>query len=142
MRVSDFSGNTPLDGKSGSRGSSSRPIDDAKGDTIEISGNRRGIPAHDSRKLSEIQKNIENGVYVKPALTNAIVEKLLGANALEKEKETDDTVALCCDECEDIPDIRKDRVDEAKKKVSSDEYSDSKILERIVDRILEQFGIR
>jgi hypothetical protein len=142
MRVGDVTGNTPLDGKSKSRGSSSGYPGDCKGDTLEISGNSRRKTAHDSRKLAEIQKNIENGVYIKPALTNEIVEKLLGANALEKEKDTDDTVAQCCDEYKDIPDIRKDRVEETRKKVSSDEYSDSKILERIVDRILEQFGIR
>ncbi|MCK4655970.1 MAG: hypothetical protein KAT85_03040 [candidate division Zixibacteria bacterium] len=142
MRVGDVTGNTPLDGNSKSRGGKSRSPDNGKGDTLEISGNGRGKTAHDSRKLAEIQKNIKNGVYIKPALTKAIVEKLLGANALGKEKDTDDTVAQCCDEYEDIPDIRKDRVEEARKKVSSDGYSDSKILERIVDRILEQFGIR
>lgn len=142
MHVGDVTGNTPLDGKSKSRRSSSRSPDNGKGDTLEISGNGRGKTAHDSRKLAEIQKNIKNGVYIKPALTNAIVEKLLGANALEKEKDTDDTVALGSDEYEDTPDIRKDRVEEARKKVTSDEYSDSKILERIVDRLLEQFGIR
>jgi hypothetical protein len=142
MHVGDVTGNTPLDGKSKSRCSSGRSPGDGMGDTIEISGNAGRRTAHDSRKLAEIQKNIENGVYRKPALTNAIVAKLLGANALEKEKDTDDTVARCCDEYEDIPDVRKERVEEARRKVSSDEYSDRKVLERIVDRLLEQFGIR
>lgn len=39
------------------------------------------------------------------------------------------------------PDVRKDKVREARENIIAGKYSDSKVLDEIVDRLIDQFGL-
>ena len=42
---------------------------------------------------------------------------------------------------DEIPDIRKEKVEEARLKVSTGRYPDKSVLKQVVDKMLDQFGI-
>jgi hypothetical protein len=62
----------------------------------------------------ELKRNIKDGVYTKPSLAREIAEKLIGKNAFGEKRSTDDVAAIFREQCGDMPDIRLDRVDEAR----------------------------
>jgi anti-sigma28 factor (negative regulator of flagellin synthesis) len=39
------------------------------------------------------------------------------------------------------PEIRKDKVEEARENIIAGKYKDSKVMDEIVDRLIEQFGL-
>jgi anti-sigma28 factor (negative regulator of flagellin synthesis) len=40
-----------------------------------------------------------------------------------------------------VPEVRKDKVEEARENIIAGKYKDSRVMDEIVDRLIEQFGL-
>jgi hypothetical protein len=139
MRVDDVMGKTPSDGDRKAQASEKRPKENAGSDRLEISrGGRR--TKRSARELADIKRNIKNSVYTKPSMARAVAERLIGENVFSR-RGTDDT-AENGEQVRDSSEIRSDRVEDARKKVSHGEYSRDEVLRTIIERIMGKFGIR
>ncbi len=142
MRVDGIMGKTPPDRDSRPENREKGPAEKAGRDNLEMSEDGKRQASHSDRKLADIRRNIKNGVYTRPSFVNSIAEKMIGRKALDGEGGKGEILQECCGEDTDIPDVRHDRVKDARRKVSLDKYSNSKVLRTIADRILEKLGIR
>ncbi len=140
MRVDDAMDSAIPDGDRRTKTSMTRFERKPRTDKLDISPESRQVE-RSADELADIRIKIENGVYTRPCQLSAIAEKLIGEN-LFGDKSADDPQADRGEQPVDISGIRPDRVDEARKKASRGEYSSSKVLQSIIERILGQFGIR
>jgi len=51
------------------------------------------------------------------------------------------TLEKCGKECENIPDVRSDKVDEARAKLESGEYISEEVVSKIAERLMNKFGL-
>jgi len=140
MYIGDYSGLKPSHDSSIRDRSAVRSTGFQRTDRIDIStevGKRNGV---DRDRLTVIQRRVENGVYFKSSLAGSVADRIIDSNDLEGSllmgaEKTDDSG----NEME-TSDIRRDKVDEVKKRVKSGKYGDGKIVKIIADRLLDQLA--
>jgi anti-sigma28 factor (negative regulator of flagellin synthesis) len=103
-------------------------------DRIEISrAAKRRSPSLDTR-LTDVKTKIREGMYTKPSLADSIADNLMRSHDLEGSPQ------MGTDRVNDSSEIRQDKVDEAKQRISSGEYSDDRVMKIIADRILHRLS--
>ncbi|MFH1893686.1 MAG: hypothetical protein ABIK83_13510 [Candidatus Zixiibacteriota bacterium] len=140
MRIGDYSGLKA----SHNNGMRNKPAVRSTGyqrtDRIDISTEmerRRGVEID---RLAAIRTGADNGIYFRPSLARSVAERIIDSNDLEGSllmgaEKTDDSGNE-----RETSDVRRDRVDEVKKRLSSGKYSDGEIVKIIADRLLDQLA--
>lgn len=142
MRVNEINSGFPSSDGPRRKGRKSHSARESTKDQTKIPDSGAYQKEHGSKGLSDIKKKVENGFYTNPAHAEKIADKMIDRNALEGEKGSGDGVNESPDKSDESSGVRRDRVEEVRKKVSVRDYSDSEVLGRIVDRLMKQFGIR
>ena len=142
MRVDNVIGRVPFD--RGRQGKCFKDSDAKHGrtDKVEVSRSAKEQIMNNAHKLANMRKNIENGVYAKPSISKAMTDKPIYTNVPDEKRHTEEIESKYFEVYDDLPDVRYDRIEKAKRRISSGEYSDSKVVETIADRVMEQFGFR
>ena len=143
MRVGDLADNAWPDGplRAGtSRIKLGRKSETDRMDRPRISS-ESGNCRHSATELAGIRARIKDGVYSRPSLIGAIVDKLIGGNVFDKNG-AGDTEENHREQPEDVSEMRRGRVEQARRKVSRGEYSRGDVLQSIIDKLLDQLGIR
>ncbi len=113
---------------------SRRNYSKGKGDRVELSAfseNSRG-------KLASVRRMIEEGVYTRPSFTEAIAEKIMDSDALNRSDDSVDKSPPQGPRNSDIPDERRKKIENARKKIRSGDYLTSRVLDKIASRLINQ----
>ena len=89
-------------------------------------------------KLARVRRMIGEGVYSRPSFTEAIAEKLMGSDAMKKGDGKAKKSPALDSESHKIPAERRDKIENARKKISSGNYLTSQVLGKIVSRMMGQ----
>ena len=81
---------------------------------------------------------IEKGVYTRPSFTEAIAEKIMDSDALNKSDDSVDKSHPPRPKNSDIPDERRKKIENARKKIRSGDYLTSRVLDKIASRLMNQ----
>lgn len=142
MRVNEINDGFPSSDGPRRKGRKSHSTRETNMKQTKIPDGRANQKERSPGELSDIRKKVESGVYTNPAYAEKIVNKIIDEHALEGDRGPGDSITESPDDSDKASGVRRDRVDEVRKKVSVHDYSDSEVLERIVDRLMKQFGIR
>ncbi len=91
-------------------------------------------------KLARVRRLIGEGVYSRPSFTKAIAEKLMDSGALKKSEGNADKSPAPDRKSQGIPEERRDKIENARKKVRSGNYLTSRVLDKIVSRMIGEIG--
>jgi anti-sigma28 factor (negative regulator of flagellin synthesis) len=107
-------------------------------DKVELSRDAEDRSRSHDARLDDVRTKVENGTYTKPSVADSVAERIIRSHDLEGSPhmgadKTDDNR-------DDSAEIRQDKVDEAKQRISLGEYSDEEVMKIIADRILHRLS--
>lgn len=133
MKVGDVSGASPIDRGGGHN----------KKEARKAEANEKRQP--DKIDLSPEARQKADGAS--GATKTSRSEQVYGRPSPERKQMDDDDQKLVQaligqgDDKEDSSSVRKEKIEEAREKMKSGEYSDKKVIDKVARRIMEQFGL-
>ena len=121
-----------------------------KGDTVEISKAARALGAQSvsradldsvgdvrQARVEAVRQRVAAGYYDLPDVREAVAEAILGAGVVDSVGEEVRQVRSAQDHLVDVPDVREDRVSEARQRVAAGFYDSAGVQTQTADRILD-----
>jgi multidrug resistance efflux pump len=136
MRVEKIPGEEPVVRRKSKAGKSRRSPTERVRDRVEISS----LSKDGQGKFARVRRLIKEGVYSRPSFTEAIAEKLMDSDAMKKSDGNVDKSPASDRKSQGVPEERRDKIENARRKVRSGNYLTSRVLDKIVSRMIGEIG--
>ena len=118
------------------------------GDVVEISNTAKSLSAqvvgelnsgNDVRpsRVEAVKQRVESGYYDKPEVREAIADAVLNSGVVDAVAQEVQEARTAKEELAQVPDVREDRVSEAKQRVETGFYDQAGVKAQIADSVLD-----
>ena len=126
--------------KSESRSDDVVEISQGVQDAADLSALARSVPAEPNPRLQEIRARVESGYYDSSQVREQIADALLDSGGMREVASDVVQIRTARRGLDELPDVREDKVDEARQRVRTGFYDTPQARRDTADRILDELA--
>ena len=109
-------------------------------EAAELSATLKAAPEVTNPRLAEVQARVQSGYYNSDEVRHQIADALLGSDGMREVVDDVAQTRVAKEKLESVPDVREERVSEARTRVADGHYDRADVRRETVDKVIDELA--